>query len=276
MREVKSLDWSKIKTIFIAAFLILNIYLFSEFYKIYKSSESLDYLSETSFENKLKTEEITYTDLPKNIKKEKYITATPKKFTKDELEKIADTTLKGQAITIKNETILESELDNPFPLKTDFSPDELTPVLKNNIYQGDQYRYWDVNEQEKTITFYQHYKEKVLYKNLNGELIFFLNDANEIVGYTQTILENFEEYSEDENILQPLKGIETLYENGELTFGSKITEVELGYYTLVHLTSSQVLTPVWRFVVNGEENLFVNAIEGQIIQLNNEDKKIVE
>lgn len=269
------MDWSKIKTIFIVTFLILNIYLLSEFYKIYESSQ-IDYMSETSFENRLKTEEITYGELPKSIKKEKYISATPKKFTKEELEKIADTTLKGQAITIKNETTLESVLDNPYPLKDDFSPDEMTTVLKNNIYQGEQYRYWEVSKSDNTITYYQQYKEKVLYKNINGELVFYLNEDNEIVGYKQTILENFEEFSEDENILQPLKGIETLYENGELAFGSKITEVELGYYTLVHLTSSQVLTPVWRFVVNGEENLFVNAIEGQIIQLNNEDKKIVE
>jgi len=45
----------------------------------------------------------------------------------------------------------------------------------------------------------------------------------------------------------------------------------LGYYTLVHLTSSQVLTPAWRFVTAKEENLYVDAFEGQVINLTNEE-----
>jgi regulatory protein YycI of two-component signal transduction system YycFG len=270
------LDWSKIKTIFIVTFLILNIYLFSEFYKIYNEADQIDYMSETSLENKLKTEEIKYGELPKNIKKGRYVSATPKKFAKDELEKIASTTLKGQAITIKNETTIESILDEPIELKKDFSPEDLTGILRNNIYKGDQYRFWNISMIDQTITYYQQLQEKILYKNINGELTFYFNENNEIIGYKQTFLENFEEFSEDENILQPMKAIETLYENGKLPFGSEISAVEMGYYTLVQLTSSQVLTPVWRFVLNGEEDLFVNAIEGQIIQLNNEDKKIVE
>lgn len=269
------MDWSRIKSIFIMTFLILNIYLLNEFYKIYVSSQ-YDYMYEASFENKLKTEEIEYVELPKNIKKDNYISATPKKFVKEELEKILDTTFKGQAVTIKNETILESVLEKPLKINENPSPEELAPFLKNNVFQGEQYRYWNINPTERTITFYQQLQGKVLYKNISGELTLYMNDKNEIVAYKQTLLEDFEVYSEDENILQPIKAIETLYENGELPFGSKITNVELGYYTLVHLTSSQLLTPVWRFIVNGEEDLFVNAVEGQIIQLDNEDKKIVE
>lgn len=275
MREEWNLDWSKIKTIFIVTFLILNIYLLNELYKIYVSSQ-FDYMYETSFENKLKTEKIEYVELPKNIKKYNYISATPKKFIEGELEKFLDTTLKGQTITVKNETTIESVFEKPIPLNKDFKSDELSPYLKNNVFQGEQYRFWKKNETEQTITYYQQLAGKVLYKNINGELTFYLNENNEIFGYKQTLLEDFEEFSEEENILQPIKAIETLYENGELPYGSKITKVELGYYTLVHLTSSQVLTPVWRFIVNGEEDLFVNAIEGQIIQLDNEDKKIVE
>lgn len=233
-------------------------------------------MAETSFENKLKTEEIEYVELPKNIKKDKYISATPKKFKIEELEEISGTILKGQEIEIKNDTTIEASFVKPVKLNTTFGLDEFTPILKNHIYQGDQYHFWKSNPMESTVTFYQQFNGKMLYKNLNGELIFYLSEDGEITGYKQTLLEDFEEYSEEETILQPMKAIETLYENGELPFGSKITDVELGYYTLVHLTSSQVLTPVWRFEVNKEDDLFVNAIEGLIIQLNNEDKKIVE
>lgn len=275
LRRDWNMDWSRIKTIFIVTFLILNMYLLNEFYKIYESSK-YDYMYETSFENKLKTEEIEYVELPKNIKKDNFISATPKKFAEDELEKMLDTLFKGQAVTMKNETTLESVLEKPIKVSENPSPEELAPFLKNSVLEGDQYRFWSVNPNEKTVTYYQQLQGKVLFKNISGELTLYMNDNHEIVAYKQTLLEDFEVYSEEENILQPLKAIETLYENGELTFGDKITKVELGYYTLVHLTSSQLLTPVWRFVVNGERDLFVNAVEGQIIKLNNEEKKIVE
>lgn len=256
-------------------FLLLNIYLSYEFYKIYRSSQ-FDILSEATIENKLKTEEITYVELPKNIKKDKYISATSKRFTKEELEEITDSILKGQSITIIGETTIESTLNEPIPIPPDVKEEDLSILVKNHIYQGDQYRFWSIEESNRTITYYQQIQDKMLYKNISGELTLFLNEEHELMGYRQTLLDNFEDISEEENILQPIKAIEILYESGELSFGSEITKVEPGYYTLVHLTSSQVLTPVWRFVVNGEENLFVNAIDGQIIELGNEEKKIVE
>lgn len=246
-----------------------------EFYQIYNSTQ-YDYMSETSFENKLKAEEIKYVELPKNIKRDKYISATPKKIIEEELEKEKQSKLKGQKIYIKNETTIESLLEETFEIKEDFEPTDLTLFLKNNVIQGDQYRFYEIDFENQTITYYQQFQEKMLYKNINGELILRFNDDFEVFEYKQTLLEDFEPLSEDENILQPIKGIETLYTNGELAFGSEITKVDLGYYTLVHLTSSQVLTPVWRFQVDNEEDLFVNAVDGQIIQLENEDKKIVE
>ncbi len=246
-----------------------------EFYKTYHSSQ-YDYMSETSIENKLKTDEIKYEDLPKNIKSDKYLSAEPKKFTKEELEKVKDTILRGQNITVWNETTIESNFQEPIELKEKFDLAEFQSFMKSNVLYTEEYELWELDEDKNVITFYQVFDGKMLYKNPNGELTFFLNDENELTGYKQTLLENFEEFSEEDNILQPLKAIETLYDNGELEFGSKISKVELGYYTLVHLTSSQVLTPVWRFLVDDEKSLFVNAIDGQIVQLENQDKKIVE
>lgn len=274
MREAKKLDWSRIKSIFIVAFLILNLYLIVEFYKTYHSSQ-YDYMSETSIENKLKTDEIEYEDLPKNIKSDKYMSAEPKKFTKEELEKVMDTILRGQDIKIYDETTIVSNFQEPFKLKEKTDLAELRSIVKNNVLYSEEYELWELDEDKNVITFYQVFDNKMLYKNPNGELIFELNDENEIIRYKQTLLENFEELSEEDNIFQPLKAIETLYNKGHLEFGSKITKVELGYYTytLVHLTSSQVLTPVWRFVIDEKDSLFVNAIDGQIENL---DKKIVE
>ncbi|MBU8881258.1 two-component system regulatory protein YycI [Bacillus sp. FJAT-29790] len=267
------MDWSRIKTIFILTFLVLDIYLMYEFFKL-KSSSQYEFRTETSFEKRLKADEIEYTDLPKNNLKDMYLSAKPKNFSNEDLEELEKTKLKGQRMKINEGFILESVLEKPFQISDKLESSELNSFIKNNILYGDQYRFW--TKKGNTLTYYQQFGDKIFYKNFNGELTIYLNDENDIVSYRQTLLEDIEELSEEEKIIQPLKAIETLYGNGSLKPKSKITKVELGYFTFVHTQTSQVLTPAWRFVINDDENLFVHAFEGQIIQLNNEEKKIVE
>jgi regulatory protein YycI of two-component signal transduction system YycFG len=64
--------------------------------------------------------------------------------------------------------------------------------------------------------------------------------------------------------------LETLHQKGDLLPKSKITKVELGYSTLIQLAASQALAPTWRFVVDDKESLYVNALEGQIIEFNSD------
>ncbi len=107
-------------------------------------------------------------------------------------------------------------------------------------------------------------------------ITFHLNKDNQIVSYEQTYLEGIEKLTAKEEILPPLKAIETLHQKGILKPKSTITKVELGYSTLIQLAASQVLAPTWRFVVDDKESLFVNAFEGQIIQFNSDEKNVVE
>ncbi|UOE55489.1 two-component system regulatory protein YycI [Bacillus sp. CMF12] len=268
------MDWSKIKTIFILTFLVLDIYLMYEFFKLKEASE-FEPISQASLEKQLKNADITFEEpLPKSNPKDRYLRAKPVEFDIEELE--GDTRLEGQEITISEGTTLNSVLDESIKISDKFSPSELSAFIKNRVLYGEQYRYWEKPENSNRITYYQEFEGKMFYMNLNGELTFYLNDENEIVSYKQTLLEKIESKEESEKVIQPIKAVETLYKNGSLEAKSKITNVELGYFTFVHLSSSQLLTPAWRFVINGEENLFVDAFQGSIIKLNNEEKKIVE
>jgi regulatory protein YycI of two-component signal transduction system YycFG len=243
-----------------------------EFLKILNESQH-DFMTEASLEEKLKTAEIDYNQLPEGPKKDVFLSAKPLQFTADVIENLVGV----QSFSIGGEgTVLQAALAEPIKLPEKFDPALLSNYVKAKIYEGTKYRFWELNEEDHTITFYQQYQDKTFYKNLNGELTFFINEEREVVSYSQTLLKDIKVLSDKEEILSPMMAIETLYEKGDLRPKSTITKVELGYYTLVHLTSQIVLTPAWRFEVNGEDNLFVNAFEGQIIQLNNEDKKIVE
>ncbi|WP_026573804.1 two-component system regulatory protein YycI [Bacillus sp. UNC438CL73TsuS30] len=264
------MDWSKIKTIFIITFLILDVYLLFQFLKI-RDSNKYELITEASFEEKLKADEIKYGDLPKTPIKAPYFSAKPKKFKKSNLSR-----LKGEAAVLKDETTIQAKLEHPLQLSSKFEPADLASFLKSDVLYGDQYQFGEENDKQKTITYFQQYDGYPLYYNINGMITFHFNKDYQIVSYEQTYLEGIDKISKKEEILPPLKAIETLHQKGILKPKSTITKVELGYSTLIQLAASQVLAPTWRFVVDDKESLFVNAFEGQIIQFNSDEKNVVE
>lgn len=264
------MDWSKIKTIFIISFLVLDVYLAYQFINT-RNEANYELVKETPFEEKLKNDDITFSNdiqldsLANSINKERYVSVRPKIFVKDEL--LSNQT---QEIGMGDGAVLRGKLDKPIKLGEKFNAEEFTAAVMKDVQSGEEYRFWKKDDEAKTITYFQQYKGKTIYHNLGGKLTFFINDDDEISTYEQTYLEAIEELSEAEEVITPLGAVETLYKKGLLKPKSKITKVDLGYSTLVQLTASQVLAPTWRIVVNGEENLFVHAFEGQVIQLNGE------
>lgn len=265
------MDWSKIKTIFIITFLILDVYLLYQFMKT-RDANKYELITETTIEDKLKADEIQYVDIPKTDIKDQYLSAKPRIFSKNDLTK-----LKGQvSSSMETSPTIQVTLTKPYQLTSKFEPSELASFLKDEVLYGSHYQFWEKNDKKNTITYIQQYENFPLYENINGMITFNLNADNQIISYQQTYLEGIEMLTAKENILSPLKAIETLHQKGLLKTKSKITNIELGYSTLVQLTASQVLAPTWCFVVNDKERLFVNAIEGQIIQFNSDDRSKVE
>jgi regulatory protein YycI of two-component signal transduction system YycFG len=265
------MDWSKIKTIFIITFLILDVYLLFQFMKI-RDANKYEVLTQATFEEKLKADDIQYVYLPKAPIKDQYLSAKPKTFNKGDLAK-----LKGQTGNLKEPgTTLQVTLEKPFQLSSKFEPAELLTFIKDNVLYGDHYQFWEKDDQKKTITYFQQYENFSLYQNINGKITFNLNSENQIISYQQSYLEGIEKLTAKEEILTPIKAIETLHQKGELKPKSKITKIELGYSTRIQLAASQVLAPTWRFVVDDKESLYVNAFEGQIIQFNSDENSKVE
>jgi regulatory protein YycI of two-component signal transduction system YycFG len=260
------MDWSKIKTIFILTFLILDVYLLFQFMKV-RDANKYEIITEAKFEEKLEADEIRYKEMPKATIEDQYLSAKPKMFTKDD-----STKLKGQTALLKEpSTTLQVKLDKPIQLDTEFEAAELTPFIKDNVLYGDQYQFWKKDDKKNTIVYSQHYENMTLYENLSGMINFHIDDKNQIISYEQTYLEGIVKMTDKEEILPPLKALETLHQKGVLKPKSKITKVELGYSTLIQLSASQALAPTWRFVVDDEESLYVNALEGQIIEFNSDE-----
>ncbi|WP_043930273.1 two-component system regulatory protein YycI [Bacillus sp. EB01] len=266
------MDWSRIKTIFIITFLILDVYLLSQFL-IKRDTSQYEVRIEATIEDQLKADEIEITfDLPKASIKDQYVSARPKNFTEKETK-----SLKNQTVEVNQKTVLLSNLDKPYQIDTDFEPVSLAGFIAENVLYGSEYQFWEKDEQEKTITYFQTYENKFFYQNINGILVFHLNDKNQIVSYEQTLLEDIKKYDDSkEEVFKPLKAIEILHQRGMLEPKSKITSAELGYSTIVPLASSQVFAPTWRFEVNNKESLYVNAFEGQVIEFDIGENEVTE
>lgn len=264
------MDWSRIKTIFILTFLVLDIYLVYQFMNT-RDATQYEILKEATLEEKLRNDDITYGELPDTKKKEQYLSVRAKVFTSEETEKV-----KGQSFSLGDGTSIEAKLEKPFKLTSKFQPAELSDFIKANIFAGEQYKFWSKNDEAGTITYYQEHDSKTFYYNSNAKLTFFFNENNEVTSYKQTYLEIIDELSDAEELLPPLRALETLYKKGLLKPKSKITDFELGYSTLVNLTSSHVVTPTWRIEVDGKENLFVHAFEGRVLSLSDKENTITE
>lgn len=256
------MDWSKIKTIFIITFLILDVFLGYQFVQK-RNSNQIDVALEMSIEDLLHADNITYIELPDKEIKENYISGRRKKFTEEELRK-----LQNQNIVLVDDTVIKATLKKPETLPESNTKFRLKEFIQNNILYGNQYIYWDYDKKTKSYYYYQQYNDKTIYNNYSAMLIIRLNEKNQIVSYEQTLLNEIEEYKRKEDIIPAIKALEILYKKDFLKQGSHVSKVELGYYGLFLFSTSKsyVLTPTWRIVVDDKEDYYVNALEGQVIE----------
>ncbi|MCA1032279.1 two-component system regulatory protein YycI [Bacillus timonensis] len=259
------MDWNKTKTIFIITFLVLDLFLGYQFIEK-RNSRQLDIITEASIDEKFEAEEITYVELPKVQKEGTYISGKPKLFTSEDAKLLE----KQQIINLENPAILQSILKEPYKLSKENLKMRLNQFLKENVLQGESYVLWKIDEQTGTLALFQTYKGKTFYSipnNISAMLLININEEYEIISYKQTMLVDIVEEYDKEEILPAIKALENLYKNDYLKSGSDVTKVELGYYPLVQLSDSQVLTPTWHIIVDNKVDFYVNAFEGQIIEI---------
>jgi len=259
------LDWSKTKTIFILIFLVLDLFLVFQVIEK-RTTAKLEYITESTIDEQLEADDITYDELPKEVDRESYITGTGKKFVPSEINN-----LKDQEVSFLTDEWIVSKFSEPIPLPDMRLESYLQDFLKNNVISGQSYTYWGWNKKTNKLLFFQTHNGRPLYLNQHAMLSIQLNEENEIISYDQTMLTNIKEIKEEgsnQEILPPLKAIENLYNKDYLTSGGHITKVELGYYKNVPISGDvQIFVPTWHIVVDDDMNYFVNAIDGQVLEL---------
>lgn len=270
MEGETNVDWSKIKTIFIFAFFVLDGFLL--FWLLDKEKDDkYQYINEASFEDMLKAEEIKV-NIDTDISKEMfYLQADPKLFTEEDVLQ-----LKAQQVKVSEDGyVIKSILDEPIFVGEDVNKETMDPIVNKIVLNGDHYIFGKYNEIDNTVVYYQTHDNYTVFNNQSGRILFTLNENQELEDYVQTMLdmEPYESYGE-QRITDVMGALETLHTNRKLLSGTSVEGVEIGYYTYVQI-SSQILAPAWHFKVNGqeEEDLYVDT-KGHIIEMN--DSKIID
>ncbi len=255
------MQWGHIKTLFILSFLFLNIYLI---WALIDRQQDVGYLDnqELPIEDQLAAEEIKYDSIEVDVSQSAYISAIQKELTDEDLQELEDA--QGQESEVINNNLIFAEFETPVRLSQNISVEELETLIQTNFLHGEEYYFWDYNEELNVLIFFQEKEERVVYYNENGLLLIFLNDDQQATHYAQTILGESEVQGDLVQLNQPTQVIYQLFNANYLNRGDEITDMEIGYYSRIAADGIQVFAPTWKVTVNDERSHFVNAIEGII------------
>lgn len=272
---VKRLDWSKTKTIFIVVFAILNVFLYSLYLSQYTEAQNVQTLGETSIDESLKQDNISYEELPDYPKEMSYVSADISTFSTSELEKFDK-----QDFVISEDTVLQSRMETPFPVKNSKGDYQFDVFLEEYVPYSDDYLLWEIIEENQFAIFFQKVEDYPIYFNSNAMIIVFWDEDGNIINYEQQHFTEFEHFNKKKDILSPRDVINTLYSRDYLKRDSTVKSISLGYSTLITLTQTQVFAPTWRVRVelkDGEiEDYFMNAIEGKMIEFPSDRDEVEE
>ncbi|MEK4427569.1 two-component system regulatory protein YycI [Solibacillus sp. FSL K6-1523] len=264
------MDWNRSKTIFIGVFLILNIFLYSQYLDNYNGGQQLEVLGKTTeIESRLKEDNITYVSLPTNIEVTSYFLGTIKNFKSSEVPYFAN-----QRTEIVDDNKLVVTMEKPVKLRETTTKDSYTEFLHSYVHEGASYVLWKVDEEKRQAMFFQKINNRTLYYNVRGYVQIYWDEEGRVFAYEQTILENHEKFENKKSILPPIQVLQILYGKNLLPPDSQVTRMNLGYSTLVQVTETQVFAPTWEVRVLTSDKTevihFVNAVDGKVVDIQND------
>ncbi|MCY7451641.1 two-component system regulatory protein YycI [Bacillus altitudinis] len=287
------MEWNKTKTIFILAFLVLDIFLGFQYFEK-RSTDHFAIIEKTDTLEEMKADGIKYGNLSDEAKIGYRITAEKKQYTKKDVDGLADQ--KTNSTFPKTEkddpvTLLEMTFNKPVALPKKDMKTAATNLVSQRLLDGKNYKLWSIDEETGEIVFFQTYKGKYIFQEglddteTIGKITLDVNDQNEVVSYRQSMVTSINEVRK-ETLVPALETVKDLYTQNMLSQNTTVKKVELGYYTQYPGASTQVMVPVWRVEIEGvaagskkktEEEYLINAIDGSTLDhIEKEDKSSLE
>lgn len=287
------MEWNKTKTIFILAFLVLDIFLGFQYFEK-RSTDHFAIIEKTDTLEEMKADGIKYGNLSDEAKIGYRITAEKKQYTKKDVDGLADQKTKSTFPKTEKDdpvTLLEMTFNKPVALPKKDMKTAATNLVSQRLLDGKNYKLWSIDEETGEIVFFQTYKGKYIFQEglddteTIGKITLDVNDQNEVVSYRQSMVTSINEVRK-ETLVPALETVKDLYTQNILSQNTTVKKVELGYYTQYPGASTQVMVPVWRVEIEGvatgskkktEEEYLINAIDGSTLDhIEKEDKSSLE
>lgn len=272
------MDFKKIESIFLVAFLGLNVFLFSIFFQSRKEEGIIGNQEEKDpIEVRLAKDKITYEEELSADKPQGYFLAAEETiFPQVRITDENPNSPNGEGLTLPNqqtETILDDYLVNEKTLKEDvtaFLKDkkatheagEYTFLEKASSLTGN-YPYLVATQTYEEIPFYDDTaKMQMTLRNVQGQVF-------QIEKVTYAHLDNIENLREKQDLISEKDALSTLYYNSKLPQESKINWVLLAYGRILKVREKNVYVPVWYVSITPPEEKTrveqVNAVNNTII-----------
>ncbi|MGG1572830.1 two-component system regulatory protein YycI [Fictibacillus sp. NRS-1165] len=265
------MDWKKTKTIFILTFLILNIFLGYQLSQKMDKSK-LEAVADQPIEKRLADNNIDYKDkLPQSYNdRQTLISGQRAPFSADEIKSKV-----SRLDSSSTDTTLVFNLKKPQDLDKEDLVKDVTQFLKDEVYRGDEYRFYKKDTKSHKIWFTQIYQGQPLFFDTDngmnrpsGMVMFEWNNKGQLTRYTQTFISVYRQGTKQE-IISPMKALEKIFTTNHLSSGDKINKIVLGYYSLANVEDVQVYAPTWS-IETEDAHFLVNAIDSSIQEIDRE------
>lgn len=185
----------------------------------------------------------------------------------------ATSSLHDQDYRLSSET-LTSEFNSPIKVNKQDPSKRINRLLKNKhlVAFGSEYRYSEQLSDKNTIVYTQMVAGRPL-ESTDGQLRFHLNNGRELIGYTQTYLQDTEVLRPKASTISQRRAVTWLYKHNQIPNNSKIQWATLGYTKLLNTTtdSKGVYAPTWIVEIKTNnsgaiQQLRVNAFNSTIMK----------
>lgn len=269
------MDFKRIARIFIIAFGLLNIYLFTSVIER-QDTQNISSQPTTDILENINASDIELPiDLSMTDEKKFEVYSLQVNENNDLAEALNNSEL--HTGTINNAGIYyRSFPSNPIVLEGDAESgytqkdiDRLKEFLQSEmVLFGEEYVFYNFDKESNRFVFYQEV-EGIPIVDGSSEISFFTNDQDHVISYEQTYAGSGTRQGNELQLISGTRAIEILFLNNEIRQGSSVEMPVLTYRRALHLEDLSMYSPAWLITVthSTEINTFrVDAVNGTIIR----------
>ena len=165
-----------------------------------------------------------------------------------------------------NPIVLEGDAESGYT-QTDI--DRLKEVVQSEmVLFGEEYAFYNFDKESNRFVFYQ-VVEDIPVADGSSEISFFINDQGNVISYEQTYAGPGTRQGSELQLISGTRAIEILFLNNEIRQGSSVEMPVLTYRRALHLEDLSMYSPAWLITVTHSTEIKtfrVDAVNGTIIR----------